>query len=52
MVWRELVKPATAAAAVAAGGGGGGHGQLQPPPFLDRTRSEMSLKACVCCCIS
>jgi hypothetical protein len=68
MVWRELVKPATAAtAAVAAGGGGGGHGQLQPPPFLDRTRSEgpvqpppflertrskLSLKACICCCIS
>jgi hypothetical protein len=41
MVWRELVKPATAAtAAVAAGGGGGGHGTLQPPPFLERTRSE------------
>ena len=46
MVWRELVKPATA------GGGGGGHEPLQPPPFLDRTMSELSLKACVCCCIS
>ena len=52
MMWRELVKPATAAAAVAAGGGGGGHGPLQPPPFLERTMSELSLKACVCCCIS
>ena len=52
MVWRELVKPATAAAADAAGGGGGGHGPLQPPPFLERTRSKLSLKACVCCCVS
>ena len=47
MVWRELVQPATAAAAAAAG-----HGPLQPPPFLERTRSELSLKACVCCSVS
>ena len=57
MVWRELVQPATAAtaiaaAAVAAGGGGGGHGPLQPPPSLERKRLELSLKACVCCCVS
>ena len=54
MVRKELVRPNTAAAA-----GAGGPLQppravepLQPPQFLEEVGTELSLKACVCCCIS
>lgn len=54
MVRKELVRPNTAAAA-----GAGGPlqppravGPLQPPQFLEEVGTELSLKACVCCCIS
>jgi len=56
MVRRELVQPNAAdAAAGGAGAGGvgvGGRGPLQPPQFLEEVGTELSLKACICCCIS
>jgi hypothetical protein len=56
MVRRELVQPNAADAAGGGGGGGGvgvgGRGPLQPPQFLEEVGTELSLKACICCCIS
>jgi len=55
MVRRELVQPNAADAAGGGGAGGvgvGGRGPLQPPQFLEEVGTELSLKACICCCIS
>ena len=56
MVRRELVQPNAADAAAGGGGAGGvgvgGRGPLQPPQFLEEVGTELSLKACICCCIS